>query len=150
MSETSIPIRVFLKRFDAGEYNGPDVHTQIRAGWVDWFCEDESLHKKTKTLVKKLKGVVDSPLINQDTMYVWFRNRCAGVEHFYDDIRIADLETDDPLYTIIPKSGFKEDEGKALVFKINNDVPIGEPRKVETVVEGRWKDVVTYFKNGGN
>lgn len=64
MSNDSIPIRQFLANWDAGEYKSPDVHTQIKAGWYDWFCKDSSLPRKTENLVKKLKRIVDSPLIN--------------------------------------------------------------------------------------
>jgi len=149
MSNDSIPIRQFLANWDAGEYKSPDVHTQIKAGWYDWFCKDSSLPRKTENLVKKLKRIVDSPLINQDTMYVWFKNNCPMVGSLYDDFRIADLETGNTLFTIVPKSGYKKDGGSAQLWKIRNELPFQDPRAVEKVVEGQWKDVVAYFKNGG-
>jgi len=125
------------------------VKTQIKAGWYDWFCQDKSLSKKTDDLARKLNRIADSPLINQDTMYVWFKNNCPLVGNLYDDFRIADLETGIPLFVIVPRSGFEKDGGKAQAFRISYDKPWGNPGSVETLVEGSWKDVVTYFKNGG-
>ncbi len=150
MPRDEISIRQFLANWDAGEYKSQDVHTQIRAGWYDWFCKDSSLPRKTENLVKKLKRIVDSHLINQDTMYVWFKNNSPMVGSLYDDIRISDQETGNPIFVIVPKSGFKGDKGAARLVKINHDVPFDDPRHVETLVEGKWGEVVTYFKNGGD
>lgn len=144
-----ISIREFLKNWDAGMYQSKDVSTQSKAGWYDWFCADTSLPRKTENLVKKLKRIVGSQLINQDTMYVWFKNNCPLDGSLYDDIRIADLKTGNTIFVITPKSGFRKDNGKAELVRINHDLPLGDPDAVETLVEGKWSDVVTYFKNGG-
>ena len=89
--EDRMTIRQFLEAYDRGEFKDPDVRTQIRAGWYDWFSKDESLARKTDVLAKKLKRIAGSPLINQDTMYVWFKNNCPMVGRLYDDFRIAKI-----------------------------------------------------------
>ena len=89
----NIPIRQFLKNFDEGKYDDPSRSTQIDAGWYDWFCKDSSLKNKTVKLTKKLKQIVNSEKINQDTMYVFFKNNCPMVGSLYDDFRICNLES---------------------------------------------------------
>lgn len=130
----NISIRQYLKNFDAGMYDSPDVSIQINAGWYDWFCRDTSLRGKTVSLTKKLKRIVNSPLINQDTMYVFFKNNCPMYGSLYDDFRICDLETGDVIYCIIPFIGHDKDHGLAEVWS-----------KGETVYIGRWTGVVNFF-----
>lgn len=140
--ENRTSIRVFLRDYEAGKFDSPGVKTQTEAGWFDWFCQDKSLARKTENLVKKLKRIVNSPLINKDTQYVWFKNNCPLYGHLYDDFRIADLWTGDVIWTITPSSGHDSKKGKAELWgKINNfEGP---------VVEGSWKDIVNYFNNQG-
>ena len=56
-------IEEYLQRFDRGEFDSPDVDTQIKAGWYDWFCKDTSLRNKTYKLTGYLKQIVKSKKI---------------------------------------------------------------------------------------
>ena len=57
----------------------------------------------------------------------------------YDDIRFADRETGEVIYTIAPSSGYNTNEGKSTVYGRENDF--------ETpLVEGTWDDVLRYFE----
>lgn len=139
-----IPIREWVKNFNNKEYDEKFCSTQIEAGWYDWFCSDKALAGKTKRLGNKLKSILktNTTKINQDTMYVWFKNNCPMVGRLYDDFRIADIETGNVIYTIVPKSGYKIDNGNAQIWGIDNqfDGPI---------VDGTWEDVINYFKDNG-
>lgn len=106
----NMSLREFKKRFEAGEFDSPDFDTQCKAGWYDWFCKDESLHRKTKVLGKKVLQLFDSPKVNQDTMYVFFKNNCPMRGKLYDDFRLCDLKSGDVLFTVIPTKSF--DDGK--------------------------------------
>lgn len=132
----NVSIRTFLKNFDAGMYDSTATSVQCDAGWYDWFCKDTSLVNKTKSLTKKLKQIVRSPKINQDTMYVWFKNNCPVNGRLYDDFRIADLATDNTLFCVVPSVGHIPKQGQSEVY----DVVLNQ-----YTVEGTWKDVLQFF-----
>lgn len=134
----AINIKTYLENYNNDLYDSPDFESQCAAGWYDWFCKTESLAAKTKKLTAKLKTIVSSSKINQETHYVWFKNNCPMVGRLYDDFRIADVETGETIYTIIPKSGFERDFGTAYVYGRENDF-------VEPLAKGTWKDIKEFF-----
>lgn len=108
--------------------------------WYDWFCRDTSLKRKGEALLKKLKVIASSNKFDNDKCYVFFKNNCPCYGNLYDDFRICDKETGDVLYCVVPKSGFKRDEGRAQVYGVDNDFK-------EPLVEGTWRDVKAWFLN---
>lgn len=108
--------------------------------WYDWFCRDTSLKRKGEALLKKLKVIASSDKFDNDKCYVFFKNNCPCYGNLYDDFRICDKETGDVLYCVVPKSGFKRDEGRAQVYGVDNDFK-------EPLVEGTWRDVKAWFLN---
>lgn len=108
--------------------------------WYDWFCRDTSLKRKGEALLKKLKAIASSDKFDNDKCYVFFKNNCPCYGNLYDDFRICDKETGDVLYCVVPKSGFKRDEGRAQVYGVDNDFK-------EPLVEGTWRDVKAWFLN---
>jgi hypothetical protein len=108
--------------------------------WYDWFCRDTSLKRKGEALLKKLKAIAPSDKFDNDKCYVFFKNNCPCVGNLYDDFRICDKETGDVIYCVVPKSGFKRDEGRAQVYGVDNDFK-------EPLVEGTWRDVKAWFLN---
>ena len=131
-------IRQYLKNYDNGAYTSHDFTTQVEAGWFDWFCKDSSLANKTIKLTKKLKQIVDSPKINQDTMYVFFKNNCPMIGNLYDDFRICDIETGDIVYTITPRSGHKGYNGLGSVWGKENYFRA-------SIIIGTWSEVKDFF-----
>ena len=99
MSE-EMTVRTFIERFKKGDFESPDAHTQIEAGWYDWFCREKSLLNKTRKMGSIIKQVKDGGKVNLDTMYVWFKNNCPGGGPLYDDFRFADIVTGDVQFTI--------------------------------------------------
>lgn len=140
MREDRKSIKEFLKEFDEGKFDSKSVDVQCDAGWWDWFCKDHLLRDKTYKLVKKLKTIVNSPKIDQDTMYVWFKNNCPMNGALYDDFRIAELNTGDIVFTVTPKLGYRNCDlyGKSEVYGRENGFK-------EALVLGTWDDVVTWF-----
>lgn len=134
----NMPIRQFLEEFNSGRFEDRAVKIQIYAGWYDWFCRDTSLVGKTRVLGRKMKQLADSPKIDIDTMYVWFKNNCPMYGHLYDDFRIADMETGDVIYTIVPSCGHDSEKGQAQVWGRENGFS-------EPLVAGNWKDVKAFF-----
>lgn len=108
--------------------------------WYDWFCRTSSLENKGKRLLQKLRAISASKKFDNDKTYVFFKNNCPLVGSLYDDFRICDIETGDVIYTVIPKSGFKCDNGKAQVWGSENnfDGPI---------IEGTWREIKAWFLN---
>lgn len=114
-----ISLREWQNNYLEGKYDSKDVRVQIEAGWYDWFCSDESLKNRLDKMARTLKNLKDSEKINLDTMYVWFKNNCPCTSPLYDDFRIADMTTDNVLYTVMVDS---EQEGcKYAVYGREND-----------------------------
>jgi hypothetical protein len=135
---SNMNINTFAIRFLRGEFLGTDVKTQIEAGWYDWFCRDTSLKSKTQTLGKKMLQLMKSDKIDTDKQYVWFKNNCPMYGRLYDDFRIADMETGDVIYTIIPSCGHEHEKGQAQIWGRENDFQ-------GPLVTGTWKDVKAFF-----
>lgn len=131
---SNMNINTFVGKFLDGQFED----NAIDAGWYDWFCKNESLRNKTCALGKKVIQLLPSKKIDGENMYVFFKNNCPMVGSLYDDFRICDMETGDVIYTIIPRSGMKIEDGAALVYGRENDFD-------EPLVKGTWKDVKEFF-----
>ena len=130
----------WIDEFMEGNFDSDDVKTQIKAGWFDWFCKDSSLANKTKKMGNIIKQVKRGGKVDVENWYVWFKNNCPCCGNLYDDFRIADCETGDVIYTIVPASGFDNNFGEAELWGRENDFE-------EPIVSGSWKDIMNYFKN---
>lgn len=137
---TNISIREFIRRFDAGEFNYNNRSTQIDAGWYDWFCKDTSLAAKTQILGKRLKSIADSHMIDQDNMYVFFKNNCPMNGRLYDSFSICEMGTGDVLFWITPSNGHyapAEEYGKPQVASKDS--------KFEHTTFKNWNEVKKWF-----
>lgn len=124
--------------FDKGDYAAADLETQCNAGWFDWFCSDNALSNKTKKLYTCLKQIINSGKFNPNKTYVFFKNSCPLDGSLYDDFRICDVETGDVIFTIAPKSGYRKDNGKGMVWGKENDFK-------EPLFLGTWKEIKNWF-----
>ena len=86
-----LSLRTWIDKFNHSEFESRDLETQIKAGWYDWFCKDESLANKTKRMGSIVKQFKEGGKLNLDSMYVWFKNNCPLAGPLYDDYRIADI-----------------------------------------------------------
>lgn len=118
--------------------------------WYDWFCKTSSLENKGKNLLAKLKAVVKALMWNEDgsnyykkfsvfDTYVFFKNSCPVNGSLTDEFKICDKKTGNVLYSVTPKSGYRCDEGKAVLWGKENDFK-------EPLVQGTWADVKNFFK----
>lgn len=131
-----------IRAYRNGEYDKDRTGSGVKVKdlWWDWFCKESSLINKGRSLLQKLNQIADSKKIDADKTYVWFKNHCPGNGTLYDSMSISDIETQNVIYCIIPKSGHECDEGKARLYSRENDF--------ETpVVEGTWKDIKDWFRN---
>lgn len=133
-------VREWITNFNSGQYNSYDVDTQCDAGWHDWFCKDNSLKNRLYKMAPMVIRIAESPKINQDIMYVWFKNNCPLYGKLYDDFRFADRITGDVIYTVIPKEGYvKSVNGqRACVWGQENNFE-GD------LVRGTMRDVYKFF-----
>lgn len=135
----NMPLGEWIKRFQSGAFDKPDINTQIEAGWYDWFCDDRSLAKKTQKLGDIVMRLSHSKLLDHNKHYVWFKNNCPCYGRLYDDIRFADMETGQTLYVVCPRVGYdKWEGGRSVVADINKDAG-------EDTVKGTMRDVYRYF-----
>ena len=95
-----IPLNKWVDEFLEGNFDSPNVKTQIKAGWYDWFCKDSSLVKKTARMGSIIKQIKSGGKVDLNNWYVWFKNNCPLNGPLYDDFRFADLETGDVQFTI--------------------------------------------------
>jgi hypothetical protein len=140
--EKQVSIRQWLENYKAGKYDAKDVHTQIEAGWYDWFCSDKALAGKTRTLAGKLKSILGSKKFDIEKTYVFFKNNCPCVGKLYDDFRICKMDDKDdgrPLFTITPSCGHNSNLGVSEVWGQENDFQ-------GPLVKGTWEDVKHWFK----
>jgi hypothetical protein len=100
MRDDVISIREFQKKFKAKEFNTPDVSTQCKAGWYDWFCKDTALAAKTRKLGNVVMKLQHAGKVDLDKMYVFFKNNCPMKGPLYDDFRICSIETGNVLFTV--------------------------------------------------
>lgn len=137
---SNISITEWVGKFNNGDFSSKDTHTQIEAGWYDWFCNDFALAGKTRFLGNKLLTILDSKKFDNDKTYVWFKNNCPCTGPLYDDFRVADLETDDVIYTVqhLEQGSHGCGEAHWEVY--------GRENHFETpLVNGSWADVRKYF-----
>jgi hypothetical protein len=141
---SNISIKSFIEKFNAGEFDSKDTTTQIAAGWYDWFCKNESLGGKTKTLGRKVKKLAVSKLINQDTMYVFFKNNCPCNGRLYDSFSICRLSNDDVLYWVAPSSGYYDDNYRKVVISTHNGAKFADGTSGEKVFDN-FSDALKAF-----
>ena len=105
-------------------------------GFWDWFCSDKALAGKSRKLCGNARVITKlTKKFDPKKVYVWFKNNCPCSGSLYDDLRIADLETHDVLYTIVPHDGRT---GLSEVWGSENDFS-------KPLVEGTWEDVKQFF-----
>ena len=138
MSNTTV--REFIHNYENGKYVDPSKETMIKAGWHDWFCEDEELKIRLDLLYYKVKRIALTPKINIDKMYVFFKNNCPGESEIYDDFRFCDMESGNVIYTVVPASGHRRDKGQAELWGRENNFK-------EALVKGTWDDILAFFGN---
>ena len=84
-----LSVRQWQDKFRAGAFDSPDFATQCRAGWCDWFCNDEALAGRLHKLARVVMGVTDPFIL--DNYYVCFKNNCPMDGPLYDDVRFEPL-----------------------------------------------------------
>ena len=136
--QENISLRIWEQLYTEGAFKSADINTQCKAGWYDWFCRDTSLVNKTKILGKRVMQIIDSPKIDKDKMYVFFKNNCPMMGRLYDSFSICDIESHDVVFWVTPSNGHKSQLNKAQVFSNEN-------KFTEPIVEGSWKDVKEWF-----
>lgn len=88
----------FSERFNRGDFASYTTQTQIDAGWYDWFCKSNELRDKTYKLAPKVLEIMDSPKLDKNKTYVFFKNNCPCVGPLYDQFSICDIETGEVLF----------------------------------------------------
>jgi len=114
MSEISL--KEWLKKYRNGKFDNPSREIMCDAGWYDWFCNDEELYRRFKRIAPKIEWFAELGIVDLDKTYVFLKNNCPLVGNLYDDFRICDLKTGEVIFTIVPKSGHKNQELKAELW----------------------------------
>lgn len=129
----------WLVAFDAGEFSSSNISVQVRAGWVDWFCSDSLLHKKTATLSSKLRELAKSSKFDSNKVEVYFWNKCPVYGSLFDTIRLVEHESGHALYIITPSCGHIVGRGLSEVWGRENGF-------AKPLVSGDWRTVRRFFR----
>jgi hypothetical protein len=137
MNTTYPNLQQWIINYSRGQYDSRDAETQVDAGWWDWFCRDTSLLGRLKRIAPKVLRVAYSKKINPLKTYVLFKNNCPVNGNLYDDFRFCDIDSQEVIYAVVPKTGYTNHKF-AEVWGRENDFK-------EPLVSGTWKDVVEFF-----
>ena len=75
--------------------------------FFDWFCKDTSLRNKAIRLYRNVRTFVkNTPSLDLDKHYVFFKNNCLLGGSLYDDFRICDIESGDVIYNVTVDSAY--------------------------------------------
>ena len=109
-----------LEAFKAGQFLESDGDSDTGCYlFYDWFCKDTSLEGKARRLFGNVKTFLKHhPEIDQTKHYVFFKNNCSMSYGLYDDFRICDMETQDVIWNVTPRSAHS---GQAEVWGAVND-----------------------------
>lgn len=135
-----INLTKWKEAFLRGDFDPKDIRTQIEAGWYDWFCEDDELSTKTKSLGRQLLQILDgTKKIDPEKSFVFFKNNCPVNGDLYDQFSICDIATGDVLYVVIPRYGHNgNDKNLSVLWGADNDFK-------QPMLKGSWKTIVKYF-----
>ena len=113
--ENRTSLRQQLEAFANGSYMDSDGLIDTGCyNFYDWFCKRTSLEGKAKRLFSNVKTFVkNTPSLDIDKHYVFFKNNCPFNGPLYDDFRICDIESGDVIWNVTPKSGHS---GKAEIY----------------------------------
>ena len=115
-------IREWQVQYARGEFNKGDYETMCAAGWVDWFCKDETLKSRLDKMAKIVMKLNMSDKIDIDKMGVYFKNNCPLAYPTYDDFRLYYLNGSGNEYVIEMMSEYTKQRFNAnyVVFHKSN------------------------------
>lgn len=105
--EKKLTIQEWLKAWDAGKFNHPDIDTMVDAGWYDWFCKDHSLLPRLKRMVSMVRAVAESKLLGPQPQYVFFKNNCPVEGTTYDSFSVCNVSDGEVQWWITAKMGYR-------------------------------------------
>jgi hypothetical protein len=94
-----------LSAFNNGIFLDSDGTESNCFNFYDWFCKDNSLKAKSKSLYNATAKFVKKFEIDVNKHYVFFKNNCPMSGPLYDSFSICDIESGDVVYWVTPKSG---------------------------------------------
>jgi hypothetical protein len=89
-------------------------------------------------MIPCVRAVANSPLINPEKVYVFFKNNCPMSGPTYDSFSICELESEDVIYWITLKSGHTNEAELIVAPDFGENVL---PKDKRTV-----KGIKNYFK----
>ncbi|MFW5962152.1 MAG: hypothetical protein ACOCQR_00875 [bacterium] len=134
---------VIVKSFKRLKEDGFQYETEI---WYDFFCKEDSLKRRGKKMMPKVKQIVESPRLRgmfekNNDLYVFFKNNDCSVGT-YDDFRISSKEGESVLYTIVPSYPLNGNGEKSEVWGRENNFQA-------PLVKGTWWDIKSFFMQKG-
>lgn len=132
-----ISVRQWQERYRAGAFDAKDMSTQCKAGWYDWFCQDEALAGRLKKIARVVMGITDPFIL--DNYYVWFKNNCPVPGPLYDDVRFDLLagERDGKYFVISLDSPHHRLKWSLTTERFGFDTPEFECRNVRDIWTGK-------------
>jgi len=118
MKEKEMSIKEWQEAYKAGEFEGKDFNTMVKAGWYDWFCKDSSLYNRMKPMARVIVKLMDSKKVNTNKHYIFFKQNCPGVGNLYDSFKICDIKTGKVLFFVAHKESYGYDKDNIIKWKV--------------------------------
>lgn len=103
----TLPLRKWRKAVREGQLKTNDRTTIQQMGWVEWFCKDQDLAKRTNSIAHLLKNINQPELLDQLTIRL--RNGFTLSQHkgLTDTVDFYDIQTGQLVYTLKIKCGYE-------------------------------------------
>ena len=122
--------------------NPEDLNYDSCWSFYDWFCKEQTLERRAKSFISKLKFLVKEGIIDGDKVYVWFKNNCPLYGNLYDDMRFCTMDKEETyLGGISPRLGYTECEKRCLIWTFGEN---GNLKNYEFV---NWAEAKKAIKN---
>lgn len=110
--------------------------------FCDWFCPKSDLEKRAKSLLPKVKFLVDQKIIDGDKTYLWFKNSSSCFGMLYDSFGIVLIENDIDIFDCVLKSGHDFQKNSCNIWGTYFDITMNswEVFKQEIRIDARFKN----------
>lgn len=132
-------LRQWVIAFNAGKFENSSLQNQVFAGWYDWFCRGDVLHKKTKSIGSKLRKIESDFIL--DNFYILIKNCKPLTGKSYDMVKFlpASKEANNLGFQLT----FESDTGR-FRYKLFFD-----SIRVKDYMCNSSKEAITYINNIG-
>lgn len=104
---TPLPLRQWRKAVREGRLKTNDRSTIQQMGWVEWFCKDQDLTKRTNSIAHLLSYINQPELLDQLTIRLKNGFTMSRNKGLTDTVDFYELKSGQLVYTLKIKCGYE-------------------------------------------